>query len=102
MRSIDVSDQHADVTRHSNNPVPQANSSPYTIQALAGRTNSKILDVFRATDELARDHAIDVLTTGFRLHGLAIDRILGLPDASITVLTRDQVEAMVAALPRNY
>ena len=82
--------------------MPQANSSPYTIQALAARTNSKILDVFRATDELARDHAIDVLTTGFRLHGLAIDRILGLPDASITVLTRDQVEAMVAALPRNY
>ena len=72
------------------------------IQALAARTNSKILDVFRATDELARDHAIDVLTTRFRLHGLAIDRVLGLPDASITVLTRDQVESMVAALPRNY
>jgi AcrR family transcriptional regulator len=72
------------------------------IQALAARTNSKILDVFRATDESARDHAIDVLTTRFRLHGLAIDRVLGLPDASITVLTRDQVESMVAALPRNY
>jgi hypothetical protein len=72
------------------------------IQALAARTNSKILDVFRATDEPARDHAIDVLTTRFRLHGLAIDRVLGLPDASITVLSRDQVESMVAALPRNY
>jgi TetR/AcrR family transcriptional regulator, cholesterol catabolism regulator len=71
------------------------------IQALAARTNSKILDVVAATDEPARDHAIDVLTTRFKLHGLAIDRILGLPDASITVLTRAQVEAMVAVLP-NY
>jgi TetR/AcrR family transcriptional regulator, cholesterol catabolism regulator len=72
------------------------------IQALAARTNSKILDVVGAADEPAREHAIEVLTTRFRLHGLAIDRILGLPDASVTVLTRDQVESMVAALPRNY
>jgi AcrR family transcriptional regulator len=72
------------------------------IQALAARTNSEILNVVDAADEPARDHAIDVLTTRFRLHGLAIDRILGLPDASITVLTRDQVASMVEALPRNY
>jgi hypothetical protein len=72
------------------------------IQALAGRTNSKILDVVGAADEPARGHAIAVLTTRFRLLGLAIDRILGLPDASITVLTRDQVASLVAALPRNY
>jgi hypothetical protein len=72
------------------------------IQALAARTNSKILDVVSAGDESARVHAIDGLTTRFRLHGLAIDRILGLPDASISVLRRDQVESMVAALPRNY
>jgi TetR/AcrR family transcriptional regulator, cholesterol catabolism regulator len=39
------------------------------IQGLAARTNSKILDVFDAPDESARDHAIDVLTTRFRLHG---------------------------------
>ncbi|HME47722.1 TetR/AcrR family transcriptional regulator [Mycobacterium sp.] len=71
------------------------------IQGLAARTNSKILDVFRAADESARDHAIDVLTTRFRLHGLAIDRILGLPDGSVNVLTHAQVETLVAALPRN-
>lgn len=35
-------------------------------------------------------------------HGLVIDRILGLSDSSITVLTRAQVAAMVAALPRSY
>jgi AcrR family transcriptional regulator len=72
------------------------------IYGLAARTNANILDVLYAAEESARDQAIDVLTTRFRLHGLAIDRILGLPDGSITTLTRAQVEAMVAALPRNY
>jgi len=72
------------------------------IYGLAARTNSKILDVLKAGDESARDHAVDVLTTRFTLHGLAVDRILRLPDGSITTLTRADVEAMVAALPRNY
>ncbi len=72
------------------------------IYGLAARTNSNILDVLGAAEESARDRAIDVLTTRFRIHGLAIDRILGLPDGSIATLTRAQVEAMVAALPRNY
>jgi TetR/AcrR family transcriptional regulator, cholesterol catabolism regulator len=72
------------------------------IYGLAARTNSNILNVFHAPDESVRDQAIDVLTTRFRLHGLAVDRILGLPDGSITTLTRAQVEAMLAALPRNY
>jgi TetR/AcrR family transcriptional regulator, cholesterol catabolism regulator len=72
------------------------------IYGLAARTNSNILDVSQATDESARERAIDVLTTRFRLHGLAIDRILGLADGSITTLTRAQVEALVAALPRSW
>jgi hypothetical protein len=72
------------------------------IQALALRTNSPILDVVRAADQSERRRAIGVLTARFRLHGLAVDRILGLPDASVTVLTRAQVKKMVAALPRNY
>jgi AcrR family transcriptional regulator len=72
------------------------------IYALAARTNSGILCVLDAADESARGHAIDVLTNRLRLHGLAIDRILGLPDGSIVTLTRTQVDTMVAALPRNY
>ncbi|OBH47149.1 TetR/AcrR family transcriptional regulator [Mycobacterium mantenii] len=72
------------------------------IYGLAARTNSIVLEVLRADDEAARERSIDRLTTRFRLHGLAIDRILGLPDGSVTTLTRAQVEAMVAALPRNY
>ena len=72
------------------------------IYGLAARTNSNILEVLQATDECARERAIDCLTTRFRLHGIAIDRILGLPDGSLTALTRAQVEAMVAALPRSW
>jgi len=72
------------------------------IYGLAARTNSNVVEVFQAADEAARERAIDCLTTRFRLHGLAIDRILGLPDGSITTLTRAQVEALVAALPRNW
>jgi AcrR family transcriptional regulator len=72
------------------------------IYGLAARTNSNILEVLRATDESARMRAIDCLTTRFRLHGFAIDRILGLADGSVTTLSRAQVEAMVGALPRSY
>jgi AcrR family transcriptional regulator len=72
------------------------------IYGLAARTNSNVIEVLQAADEPARDSAIDRLATRFRLHGLAIDRILGLPDGSITTLTRAQVEALVAALPRSW
>ncbi len=72
------------------------------IYGLAARTNSKTLEVLQAADESSRERAIDCLATRFRLHGLAVDRILGLPDGSITTLTRAQVEALVAALPRDY
>lgn len=72
------------------------------IYGLAARTNSNILDVLQAADESGRQRAIDCLITRFRLHGLAVDRILGLPDGSVAAPTRAQVEAMVMALPRNY
>jgi TetR/AcrR family transcriptional regulator, cholesterol catabolism regulator len=72
------------------------------IYGLAARTNSSILEVLQAADEPDRERAIGCLTTRFKLHGIAIDRILGLPDGSVTALTRAQVEAMVAALPRNW
>jgi AcrR family transcriptional regulator len=72
------------------------------IYGLAARTNSNIVAVLDAADEPARDRAIDALATRFRLHGLAVDRILGLPDGSIATLSRAQVEAMVAGLPRGY
>lgn len=69
---------------------------------LAARTNTNVIEVLQATDESARDVAIDRLTTRFKLHGLAIDRVLGLSDGSVTTLTRAQVEALLAALPRSW
>jgi len=72
------------------------------IYGLAARTNSKLLEVLDAADESSREHAIGSLITRLRLHGLAVDRVLGLPDGSLTTLSRTQVEAIVAALPRNY
>jgi TetR/AcrR family transcriptional regulator, cholesterol catabolism regulator len=72
------------------------------VYGLAARTNSNVVEVLQAADEPARQRAIDGLTTRFRLHGLAIDRILGLPDGSVTTLTRAQVEALVGALPRIW
>jgi TetR/AcrR family transcriptional regulator, cholesterol catabolism regulator len=72
------------------------------IYGLAARTNSNIVEVLQAADEPARERAIDRLTTRFRLHGVAIDRVLRLPDGSIATLSRAQVEAMLAALPRSW
>lgn len=72
------------------------------VYGLAARTNSKVLAALQAGDEPARRRAIDALTTRFRLHGLAADRILGLPDGSVATLSRAQVEAMVAVPPREH
>jgi TetR/AcrR family transcriptional regulator, cholesterol catabolism regulator len=72
------------------------------ILGLSARVNANVVQIVDATDQLARDHAIDVLTSRLKLHGLAVDRILELPDGSVTILDRAQVETMVAALPRSY
>jgi AcrR family transcriptional regulator len=72
------------------------------ILGLSARVNTNVVQIVGATDESAREHAIDVLTSRLELHGLAVDRILELPDGSVTALDRAQVEIMVAALPRNY
>ena len=69
---------------------------------LSARLNANVVQIVGAADEPARDHAVDALTSRLKLHGLAVDRILGIPDGSVTVLDRAQVEIMVAALPRNY
>jgi TetR/AcrR family transcriptional regulator, cholesterol catabolism regulator len=72
------------------------------IQGLAARLNTNLVQIVGAIDEPAREHAIDILTSRLKLHGLAVDRVLELQDGSIAVLNRAQVEVMVAALPRNY
>jgi TetR/AcrR family transcriptional regulator, cholesterol catabolism regulator len=57
---------------------------------------SMLLTVIEAVDGSTRNKAIEALATRYRLHGYAIDRILGLPDGSTRALTRDQVRVMCA------
>lgn len=71
------------------------------ILGLSARVNANVVQIVDATDQSGRDHAIDVLTSRLELHGLAVDRILELPDGSLSVLDRTQVETIVAALPRR-
>ena len=71
------------------------------ILGLSARVNANVVQIVDATDQSGRDHAIDVLTSRLELHGLAVDRILELPDGSLNVLDRAQVETMVATLPRT-
>lgn len=66
------------------------------LQTLAASTKTMLLRVFEAADGPTRDEAIEALATRYRLHGYAIDRTLGLPDGSTTVLSRDQVRVMCA------
>jgi TetR/AcrR family transcriptional regulator, cholesterol catabolism regulator len=68
------------------------------IQGFAARSNANVLAVLDTAGE-ARQDAISVLTTRFRFHALAIDRILGLPDGSIRAITHEQVETLFAATP---
>lgn len=72
------------------------------ILGLAARVNANVVQILDATDESSRVQAVTILTKRFKLHGVAVDRVLGLPDGSIIVLRRAQVEMVVAALPRNY
>ena len=71
------------------------------ILGLAARVNTNVVQIFDAPDESARARAVDVLTKRFKLHGIAVDRILGLPDGSVTVLRRAQVAMMTGAAPRD-
>ena len=71
------------------------------ILGLSARVNANVVQIVDAADQASREHAIGVLTKRLELHGLAVDRILELPDGSVTALDRGQVETMVAVLPRN-
>ena len=68
--------------------------------ALTARTPSAITPVESGrNDGAARERAVDALTSRLKLHGLAVDRVLGLPDGSVAVRDRARVEAMVAHRP---
>ena len=68
------------------------------IQGFAASMQTNLVHVLDAPDAKSRLKAIDDSVKRLKLHGIATDRILGLPDGSTIVLDREQVEAMVALL----
>ncbi|OBK82697.1 TetR family transcriptional regulator [Mycolicibacter heraklionensis] len=68
------------------------------IQGFAASLRRNLMQVVDAPDAKARRRAIDDCVKRIKLHGIATDRILGLPDGSTVVLDRKQVEAMVARI----
>lgn len=68
------------------------------IQGLAATMGTAVQRIIAAPDARARAQAIDAAVLRQRLYGIATDRILGLPDGTIEVLDRDQIEALVAVL----
>jgi len=68
------------------------------IQGFAASMQTNLVDVCNAPNAKSRRKAIENSVKRLKLHGIATDRILGLPDGSTVVLNRKQVEAMVALL----
>ncbi|HZU48709.1 MAG TPA: TetR/AcrR family transcriptional regulator [Mycobacterium sp.] len=68
------------------------------IQGFAASMQKYMVQVLNAPDAKSRRKAIDGCVKRLKLHGIATDRILGLPDGSTVVLDRKQVGAMVALL----
>jgi AcrR family transcriptional regulator len=68
------------------------------IQGFAASVQTNLVHVLNAPDAKSRRKAIDDCVKRLKLHGIATDRILGLPDGSTVVLNRKQVEAMVTLL----
>lgn len=72
------------------------------IQGFAAAMQRQLIKVLDAPDAKSRRAAIDDSVRRLKLHGVATDRLLGLPDGSTVVLDRKQVEAMVALVgPRD-
>ncbi len=69
------------------------------IQGFAASMDTHLVRIMNAPDARARRKAIDDAVRRLKLYGVATDRILGLPDGSTVVVTRKQVEKMVALLP---
>ena len=68
------------------------------IQGFASSLQTNLVRVLNAPNAKSRRTAIDDCVKRIKLHGIATDRILGLPDGSTVVLNRKQVGAMVALL----
>ena len=71
------------------------------IQELASSNYPIFARVLEAATRKERQEAVDAFQKRLRLHGVAIDRVLGLPDGSVHMLRPSDVRKIVAAIPRK-
>ena len=70
------------------------------LQQLASSTYPFVTRAMGAVNEKERQVVLKAFHKRLRLHGIAIDRILGLPDNALRVPNLNQLEKLMAALPR--
>jgi AcrR family transcriptional regulator len=69
------------------------------LQQLVSSTYPTVSAALRAKTQEERRAAIDIFERRLRLHGIAIDRLLGLPDGSIQIVEPGYAEAFMATFP---
>jgi AcrR family transcriptional regulator len=71
------------------------------IQELASSNYPIFARLLEAVTKMERQEALGAFEKRLRLHGIAIDRVLGLPDGSVHMLKPLDVRKIMAALPRK-
>jgi AcrR family transcriptional regulator len=69
------------------------------LQQLASSTYPFVTRAMAAADDEQRREVLKAFHKRLRLHGIAIDRILGLPDGTVRVPTFNQLKKLMATLP---
>jgi TetR/AcrR family transcriptional regulator, cholesterol catabolism regulator len=69
------------------------------LQQFASSTYPFVTRAMGAANEKERQEILKAYHKRLRLHGIAIDRILGLPDGTLRVPTLHQLKKLMATLP---
>lgn len=77
--------------------VPDPDAAAEMVLHLGASTHDAVARVIRASDAADADAAIEALDARLRFHGIAIDRILGLPDGSLQFVEPGFTRAVMAA-----
>jgi AcrR family transcriptional regulator len=71
------------------------------LQQLASSTYPFVTRAMRATTEKQKHEVLTSFHRRLRLHGIAIDRLLSLPDGSVRVPNLSELKKLMATLPRS-
>jgi AcrR family transcriptional regulator len=77
--------------------VPDPEAAAEIVLHLGASTHDAVARVIRAAGSSDADAAIEALDERFRFHGIAIDRILGLPDGSLQFVEPGFTRAIMTA-----